>query len=533
MEKRVLLAIILSLMVLYIFGAITPRKRNPFEKIESLRKVDKKGAEVISLESEATLSNIVSVASPVDETTQHIENKELIAEFSNIGGKLKRVSIKKYMYTPPITDIINIPRYEKVSFVTDWVSDNEISYSFKDSDYEIVKRYKLLDEDFLIRSEIEVHNISKGEKNGVFRLDNFRLDNSAESNNSLLNRDRSLLEYAISSNKGVHRKGNAYKFSDKEKKEKIDVVKWIGFRDRYFCLLVKPLFESTKYLVNPIGKDKIVLGLEVLTDKIESQATNKYEYVLFVGPQKLNLLKSYNMGFEEIMVFSNFSLIDYIAKIIYKIMHFLHKIIPNWGICIILISFGIYGATYPLTIKGMSSMKKMQSLQPKMAKLREQHKNNPQKLNKEIMELYSTNKINPFAGCLPFIFQMPIFIGLYQVLWRSVSFKGSSFLWIKDLSEPDRLAILPFHLPVIGNEFNLLPILMIIVMFFQQKLSSKNMVVVDPAQAKQQKMMMFFFPLFLGFIFYKFASGMSLYFTIFYLLSTLTQWKMSKMKTVS
>ena len=210
-------------------------------------------------------------------------------------------------------------------------------------------------------------------------------------------------------------------------------------------------------------------------------------------------------------------------------IHWMHKIIPNWGVCIILISFIIYGAMYPLTMQGMASMKRMQAIQPIMTKLREQHKNNPQRLNKEIMELYKEHRVNPMGGCLPLVLQMPIFVSLYQVLWRSVAFKGANFLWIKDLSQPDRLFILPFSLPIMGNEVNVLPILMMGIMFAQQKLSAKNMVAMDPSQAAQQKMMTMIFPIFLGVIFYKFASGLSLYFTVFYLMSTLTQWKMSKM----
>jgi YidC/Oxa1 family membrane protein insertase len=181
----------------------------------------------------------------------------------------------------------------------------------------------------------------------------------------------------------------------------------------------------------------------------------------------------------------------------------------------------------------MVSMKKMQSLQPKINKLRERYNNNPQKLNKEMMDLYKEQRINPLGGCLPLILQMPVFIGLYQVLWRSVEFKGANFLWIKDLSEPDRLLIFPFSLPFIGNELNVLPVVMVVIMAIQQKLSAKSMVVSDSSQLAQQKMMMTIFPVFIGVIFYKFASGLALYFTLFYLMSTFAQWKMSKMRLVS
>jgi len=175
-------------------------------------------------------------------------------------------------------------------------------------------------------------------------------------------------------------------------------------------------------------------------------------------------------------------------------------------------------------------MKRMQALQPEITKIREQYKSNPQRLNKEIMGLYKTNSVNPMGGCLPMILQMPAFIALYQALWRTVAFKGAHFLWIKDLSQPDRLFTFPFTLPIVGNEFNILPIIMMIAMFFQQKASTKNMASTDPNQVMQQKMMTMFFPVFLGFIFYKFSSGLTLYFTMFYILSTFTQLKMSKIK---
>lgn len=173
-------------------------------------------------------------------------------------------------------------------------------------------------------------------------------------------------------------------------------------------------------------------------------------------------------------------------------------------------------------------MKKMQEVQPKMAELREKYKNDPQKLNTEVVQLYRTHNINPLAGCLPMLLQMPVFISLYQVLWRTHNFEGAQFLWIKDLSLPDKLFVFNGNLPFIGNEINILPVFMTIVMFFQQKMSSKTMVVTDPSQEMQQKMMMYIFPIFIGGIFYHFASGLTLYFTVFYLLSTLTQYKMSK-----
>jgi YidC/Oxa1 family membrane protein insertase len=166
---------------------------------------------------------------------------------------------------------------------------------------------------------------------------------------------------------------------------------------------------------------------------------------------------------------------------------------------------------YPLTLKQMKSMKAMQSLQPQIEELRRLHKNNPQKLNKEIMELYKAHKVNPLGGCLPMVLQIPIFFALYQVLSRTVALKGAPFLWIKDLSEPDKLFTLPNTFPVVGNEVNILPILMAVGMFFQQKTS---MVSVNPSQAEQQKIMIIVMPIMFGVLFYHMPAGLVLYWFI-------------------
>jgi len=178
-------------------------------------------------------------------------------------------------------------------------------------------------------------------------------------------------------------------------------------------------------------------------------------------------------------------------------------------------------------MKQMRSMKQMQVLQPRIEELRKIYKDNPQKLNTEIMGLYREYKVNPLSGCLPLILQMPIFFALYQVLLRSVGFKGAKFLWIKDLSLPDRLFILPATIPFLGNEINLLPILMTIGMFIQQKFS---MATSSTGSAEQQKFMMILFPLMFGFIFYHMPSGLVLYWFINSTLMLFYQLRISRQK---
>jgi YidC/Oxa1 family membrane protein insertase len=168
-------------------------------------------------------------------------------------------------------------------------------------------------------------------------------------------------------------------------------------------------------------------------------------------------------------------------------------------------------------------MQKMHELHPQMEKLKAQFKDNPQRLNKEIMELYRKYKINPLGGCLPLLLQMPIFVALYQALTKSIALRGASFLWISDLSMPDAVPI-PFALPIFGNSINILPLAMVALMVVQQKISSKVMGgAVTEEQKQQQKIMLIIMPIMFGFIFYNMPSGMVLYWVVSTILTIVEQ----------
>lgn len=143
------------------------------------------------------------------------------------------------------------------------------------------------------------------------------------------------------------------------------------------------------------------------------------------------------------------------------------------------------------------------------------------------MELYRQHKVNPLGGCLPLLLQIPIFFALYQALMRAIALKGAQFLWIKDLSEPDRLFMLSVSLPVLGKEINILPILMMIGMFVQQKIS---MVPTSGSTAEQQRLMLILFPLMFGFIFYHMPAGLVLYWFINSLLTLIYQFRIRQTK---
>ncbi len=467
----------------------------------------------------------------LNEKTSLLENDKLSLEFSNIGGALNRVTIKEYNASLPVLDIASLAVTEILEFTIESLSPDTIVYVYEDNDKKITKKYQLKKDDYIVQSE---NNIQF--KNKMSTLD--ELFNAYTINTSNLSdakisatakQDHGLFEYAVSYDNKYERKNNAFKFDSKEQKSVDGKINWVGFRDRYYCVLVKPNFDTKGFTVLPRDTNKLSLQIKpnIVTDSTTKSLS--LSTTIFYGPEITGLLKQYNLGFEEIkLYYKKVALFDIAAKFIHFMMNLFYKLVHNWGVSIILISIFVYLLTYPLTMRAMLSAKKMQEIQPKMTVLREKHKSNPQRLNKEMMELYKEYKINPLGGCLPMVLQLPVFIGLYQVLWRSVQFKGAKFLWMQDLSLPDRFLKFPITLPLLGDYLNLLPLIMIVVMFFQQKLSTKNMAGLDPNQVAQQKMMAIFFPIFLGWIFYNFASGLTLYFTCFYVFSMITQLKISK-----
>jgi YidC/Oxa1 family membrane protein insertase len=537
MEKRLLISITLSFLVLYAWSALIPRPQKPgvpATRPQQFETNTKDGIE--TSRSRADLGDPFVEPTPpslLSETTAEtyhtLENDYLKIDISSRGAAVINILIKSYNEILPLDQIFGLEGFSSKNFQLSATESRKAVYTFKDNNYKIDKSFQIAPDDYTINISYVITNLAEMSKNINMRITPFILDMSKlDVNNKKISRDRALFEYVFNTDKKAYRKNNAFKFNGKDERIISENIKWAGFRNRYYTAIVKPLFESKSLSVNTLSDQQLKTSLKTEDLVLSSGEQVVLSAFIYAGPEDANKLKNYAMGLEEIKRFYRLTLFDAIAKIIYEILHWLHRIIPNWGVAIILISIIIYGSMYPLTLRSMISMKKMQAVQPKIAALKTKYKDNPQKMNKELMSIYKENKINPLGGCVPILFQMPVFIGLYQVLWRDVSFKGADFLWIKDLSEPDKLFSLPANIPFIGSYFNLLPVLMIGIMFVQTRLQAKNMVITDPSQQAQQKMMSTIMPFFMGFIFYHFASGLTLYFTMFYIFSTASQWYISK-----
>ncbi len=333
--------------------------------------------------------------------------------------------------------------------------------------------------------------------------------------------DPRYFEYAISRGGVVVRKPAT---AAKKEGEGLGAVDWAGLRDRYFSVVVFSHLNISEVDMEKNGATSALL-LNVTPAKAGSGETIGDTFRFYIGPQSPENLKKFREGAEAIVHYGTF---DPISRAILFFLKLYQGVTGNWGWAIILVTLTIYLLLFPLSMKSMISMRKMQALQPKIEELRIKHKDNPQKLNTETMELYKREKVNPFGGCLPMILQIPVFVALYQLLMRYTSLKGASFGWIKDLSEPDRLVIFKSSIPLMGNELNILPILMSGVMFLQQKMTSSSSGASNNPMAEQQKMMAIMMPILFGFLFYKMPSGLVLYWLFNSVLMLLFQWKISK-----
>jgi YidC/Oxa1 family membrane protein insertase len=528
MEKRLFLAVLLSLGVVFVFQSMFGLQKKSVDN----------NLQPIANERDASLNTVQTPPNPslpalskpkgasFNEEHRTISTPFFEARFTNKGGNLDRLILKPYAYEMPVAQYLGLTDFNELPFSFSSASKEMVKLVYEGNGWQVIKIYTF-SKPWIIDVNVTFKNVGNEPKVIQASFDSLKLDLSRLDNNALKS-DWTLFEYSIKSKNKMMRKGSALHFNDKWNKEESGNFTWTAFRDRYFASIVQYNDPTVNYSVKALGEKELLISSQPKLETINSGYNKTYDFIIFAGPQLLDVLSKSGNGFEKIMVFSDWGWLDAISKAIYWLLGTLHKIMPSWGLCIIIISLIVYGVMYPLTLKSMLSMKKMQALQPKMAELREKHKKSPEKLNQEIMELYKKHNVNPLSGCLPLLLQMPIFVGLYQVLWRSIYFRGEGFLWIKDLSMPDHLFKVPFTIPFLGEYFNILPIIMTVIMFFQQQMTMKSTAGGDPDQVAQQKIMAIFFPIFLGFIFYNFASGLNLYFVVFYTLSTVSQWYISK-----
>lgn len=297
---------------------------------------------------------------------------------------------------------------------------------------------------------------------------------------------------------------------------------WAGFSDHYwFSAFILDNASESKVKFSNIGKNNFQTDYVGTPVTIEPSSVGTNSTKLFAGAKEIKLLDKYSKQFniEKFDLAVDFGWYYFLTKPFFYILDFLFHIIGNMGWAILLFAALLRLAMYPIASKSFESMSKMKKVQPKLKELQERYGEDKMKLQQETMLLYRKEKINPAAGCLPMLIQIPVFFSLYKVLNISIEIRHAPFIgWIKDLSAPDPLTISKIiHLPVPGMlDVGVWPIIMGLTMFIQQRLNPAPM-------NKDQARMFLMLPLIFTFMLGHFASGLVIYWSLSNILSILQQ----------
>ncbi len=549
MEKRVIVAFVLSILVLLAWSLLFAPKPPETPQKEEVTRVEKEKAVPQSVQPP-----IAKAPTPPKEGEKGpltVKEKEIVVEtplykavFTNAGPTIKSFKLKKYRKTPQsdsdMIDLVHLGEsgedFLKIDF--DNGSNPQTNNTFYHVDTESISLIPASAPQDLTFKAVSSDGIAVDQ---TFRFypDKYQIDllvslqnqseNQAQGNlrahiKNIPTKDRGRLSFVglalLKDGKLEELEPNDKEI--KEEKKFAGQIGWVAYEDEYFISAIVPdeLPEgSFKGASLPSG---VIKGTYMTPPiSLRSQERVSSEFTLYLGPRELSLLKE--LG-KQLDLAINFGFFDIVARPMLSALRFFNKYVKNYGVSIIIITILIKILFWPLTHKSYKSMKEMQKLKPLMDKIREKYKHDKQQMNKEVMALYRTYKVNPMSGCLPMVIQIPVFIALYNLFGKSIELRHSPFmLWINDLSAPDRLFNFPFEIPFMSPPYGIpvLTLLMGATMFITQKMTPMPG---DPTQAK----VMMFLPLFFTFLFINFPSGLVLYWLVNNILQIGQQYRIKK-----
>ena len=551
MEKRVLLAIVLCIIVLVVWEKFFIPKRKPAPPTTS-PEIEKTTPPPAKPEVKEQPQVPVSQTPPVPTSSPPVQaahtGKEVVVEtplyravFTETGARLKSFVLKNFRETidqnSPGKELVKTSEIEALPlpfnflnnpvaalnlapYVADQssikVEGNEtkpLTFRYEAPGWLRITRQCLFHGDkYLIDLSVRVENLS----------------NQAWADSPTL----SLINLPISTSGGSRYsfQGPAIFSNDELQEVKFKKIKgetefpgpidWIAYTSQYFTMAVVPLDLAPNHSqLKVLNTDRQMVENTFIGPKTTLQpgAEQEFRYKLYLGPKEESYLKAADPKLKYMI---NYGWFDVIAQPLLKCLKFFNSFTHNYGVDIIIITILIKILFWPLTHKSYVSMQQMKKLQPKMQKIREKYKDDKEKMNQEIMQMYRTHKVNPVGGCLPMLLQIPVFFALYRVLYSALAIRHAPFmLWINDLSAPDRL-YLGFNIPYLGG-LPVLTLLMGVSMFAQQKMSPTTG---DPRQEKMMLMMPVVFTVF----FVNFPSGLVLYWLVNNLLSIGQQYYINK-----
>jgi len=296
-------------------------------------------------------------------------------------------------------------------------------------------------------------------------------------------------------------------------------IEWSSVKNQFFAGVLSSEQTASEVFVYPVeaprngdgipGTPGITGSVGYVLGTVPAGTSSELDFDFYVGPKEFKRLQA--LGNQQDIVMQ-FGFLGFISKLLLAFMYAIHSVIPSWGWSIVIMTICIKTLFWPLSAKASKSQKRMAKIQGPMAELKEKYKDNPQKMQQETMKLFKVHQVNPLAGCLPMLIQMPIFLGLFYMLRTASELRFEPFLWVSDLSQPDTI------MEIGGFPLNLMPLLMGLTMFLQM-----HMMPVSPtADPMQQKIFKFMPLIFLVFL-YNFSSGLTLYWTVQNILTIVQQ----------
>ncbi|HWB04932.1 MAG TPA: membrane protein insertase YidC [Verrucomicrobiales bacterium] len=504
---------------------------------------------------------------PVEEKTVVITNETAEYTFTNIGGALQQVRILPSKYSGVTPQLLNDQRYqgpigglsaipgdiEKLAYTKQAQTDKSITYTAESKGLKITKEWSLFPvpadakaEDgfgYLWDLKVTVQNTAPEKAAGSYFLYAGLLgklhDNDWIEPASTSYADGDALEFhpgdlERSTFLGLWERHPDRDFLTSELKE----MSFGGVHNQYYCILIRPLnvkkdgkssmWSSWRYIKrdDPGHHPVQAKGMEAAVSMEPfSLATNEsftWQGQVYTGPRSGSVLnrldKQFDTEYRQVMHYGWFRLL---SRLFLGTLNLFYSWIGSYGISVMMLTLLVRICIWPLHIKATRSMKRMGKLAPFMKEIREKHKDDPQRMNMEVMKLYRDYGINPLGGCLPLLFQFPIFLGYYNMMKSAVEMRGHSFLWVTDLSMPDTVA----HLG--GIPINPLPILMTISMYLQMKFAPQPGMDANPQMQMQMKIFKIMPFLFMWFC-YNFASALALYWTVQNVISIGQTWLMGR-----
>jgi YidC/Oxa1 family membrane protein insertase len=290
--------------------------------------------------------------------------------------------------------------------------------------------------------------------------------------------------------------------------ENIAGAEWVAVSNQFFTTLMAPLSAKATGVWGRSfdierSPDQKLLGIEGAMGmpgfQLQPGQTYSARFEIYAGPKLYHRLAQLPHNEAEVMDFGMFKIV---CQFLLNFMNLLNSWLHDYGLAILALTTIIKLTLWPIQNRANRSMRQMAALSPKMQELRDKYKDDPTRMNQELMKLYKQYGINPVGGCLPMMIQIPIFFGLFKMLGQAVELRNAKFLWVKDLSQPDTIA----HLPLLGWPVNIIPLCMAATQIWLMAMTPKTG---DPTQRR----IMMFTPLIFLFICYNFAAALALYYT--------------------